>query len=300
MYKLILATLISITLYAGDRLKVGFPQDDMSNDWRATQVFEAKAVFDTVDNIEFIYSDAKGHTAMQLLNTKKMIDEGIDLLMISPKDSEALRPVIDEAYDKGIPVIVLTRAVEGEKYTSYIGPNDYEIAKEAANKLAESLDFKGDIIMLQGVISSATAQKRTEGFVQEITKYKDINLIKVLPANYKRADAAIMLASEIAEGLKFEGIFSQSDSMASGARVALEKSGIDPKTIKTIGIDYIKDAQDAIRNKMQVGSFTYPTCGKEGANIALKILNKESVPKKIEVKSKYIDKNNVDTVEPIF
>jgi len=300
MYRLTLILLLGITLYAGERFKIGFPQDDMSNEWRAAQVFEAKKVFDALGNVEFIYSDAKGHTATQLLNTKKMIDEGIDLLMISPKDSEALRPAIEEAYDKGIPVVVLTRAIEGDKYTTFIGPNDYEIAKEAAQKLAESIDFRGDVVVLQGVISSTTAQKRTEGFMQEITKYGDINVIKVLPANYKRADAAIMLATELAEGLRFDAIFSQSDSMASGARATLERFDIDPKTIKIIGIDYIKEAQTAIKEGKQLGSFTYPTCGKEGAEAAMKILNKQSVPKKIEVKSNYIDISGIESNKPIF
>jgi len=88
--------------------------------------------------------------------------------------------------------------------------------------------------------------------------------------------------------------------MAAGARLALMGAGIDPKSIPLVGIDYIPEAREAIRAGEQYASFTYPTCGDVGADIALRILRGEAVPRQIEVPSQMVTQDNVDQVESIF
>ena len=104
----------------------------------------------------------------------------------------------------------------------------------------------------------------------------------------------------INEKIDFDAIYAQSDSMATGARLALNKAGISPKDKIIVGIDYIREAQQAIKSGNQAASFLYPTCAKEAADIVLKILHGKRVPKKIHVKSKLITKENVNKVFPIF
>ncbi|MCU7921734.1 MAG: LacI family transcriptional regulator, partial [Candidatus Thiodiazotropha sp. (ex Dulcina madagascariensis)] len=82
--------------------------------------------------------------------------------------------------------------------------------------------------------------------------------------------------------------------------MVLSKHGIDPKSIPSVGIDYIRSAREAIRRGEQSASFTYPTGGAEGARMALKILKGEAVPKEIVLESTMVTKDNVDQVEPIF
>jgi ribose transport system substrate-binding protein len=88
--------------------------------------------------------------------------------------------------------------------------------------------------------------------------------------------------------------------MASGARLALKKAGIDPSNIILVGIDYIAEAREAIRNNEQDASFTYPTGGKEGAEFVLKILRGEDVPKEYVIESIMVTHESVDSVDPIF
>ena len=56
-----------------------------------------------------------------------------------PNDSEALRPVIAKVH-QSIPVIVLDRAVRGEDYTLFIGPNNDMIGYMAGCRVVEMLD----------------------------------------------------------------------------------------------------------------------------------------------------------------
>jgi len=111
---------------------------------------------------------------------------------------------------------------------------------------------------------------------------------------------AILNIPIIQEGLSFDAIYAQSDSMATGARVALKKNGIDPKNIVITGIDYIKESRDAIKNGEQRASFLYQTAGKEGAQAAIDILNKKTVQKEVILETTIITKDNVDEIEPIF
>ncbi len=119
-------------------------------------------------------------------------------------------------------------------------------------------------------------------------------------ANSLRADAIKMTEEALREGLEFDAIYAQSDSMASGALLALKKAGRDPGKIIIVGIDYIKEARDAIRKGEQDASFTYPTGGKEGAEWTMKILQGTDVPKEYIIESTTITKDNVDAIEPIF
>jgi ribose transport system substrate-binding protein len=118
--------------------------------------------------------------------------------------------------------------------------------------------------------------------------------------NYLRADAIRAMEEVIAQGIEFDAIYAHSDSMASGARLALRKAGIDPRRIHIVGIDYIKEAHDAILSGEQDASFTYPTCGKEGAEAILKILKGEKVPKEVIIQSDLVTRQNVDRLKPIF
>jgi ribose transport system substrate-binding protein len=211
-----------------------------------------------------------------------------------------MTPVVSKAYKVGIPVVLLTRKTLAEDYNVFIAPDDKGIARQAARYMAEKLGGKGRILILKGVPTATTAIHRTDSFLEEIEKHKGIKIVSIKTANYLRGDAIKAIEEALKEGIKFDAIYAQSDSMAAGARMALKNAGIDPKKIIIVGIDYIKEARDAIRKGEQAASFTYPTCGKEGAQAVLKILKGEGLPKEIAVESVMVTKENAEEVEPIF
>jgi ribose transport system substrate-binding protein len=136
--------------------------------------------------------------------------------------------------------------------------------------------------------------------LEELAQYPGIKISAI-----KRADSLRHLAIEaveevLAEGIEFDAIYAQSDSMASGARIALKKAGRDPARIPITGIDYISEAREAIRAGEQAASFTYPTFGREGAEYAIRILRGERVPREIVVDSVMVTRDNVEAIEPIF
>lgn len=285
----------------GERIvTVGFAQDQMANEWRAAQVREVERTLRPNPRLRFVFTDAGGSTAQQILDIERLADQGVDLLITSPRDERAMTPVIAAVHRRGIPVVLLTRRILSEEYTTFVAPDDLAIGREAARHLVTRLGGTGSILVLQGVPSATTAILRTRGFVEEIAQHPGIRLAAVTSANYLRADALLAVDRLLASGTRFDALYAQSDSMAAGARMALLQAGIDPATISTVGIDYIPEARSAIRSGQQEASFTYPTCGRQGAELALRILAGEEVPKQVAVESIKVTRDNVERVEPIF
>ncbi|MEW8052496.1 MAG: substrate-binding domain-containing protein [Candidatus Thiodiazotropha sp.] len=296
---LILVVLCHLPALAEESYFIGFAQDTLGNDWRLAQVMEVKKEFDKHANVKFVYTDGKGDTAMQAMHIEELLNRGIDLLITSPREKAVLSDVITKVYQQGIPVVLLDRGIDGDAYTTFIHPDNIPIAKAAAEYLVETLDGRGEILMLEGVPGATPTLHRSQSFLEVINRHRNLKVFR-RTANYLRADAILAVERLLVQGKKFDAIYAQSDSMAEGARMALKYHGIDPRSIPIVGIDYIHEAQQAIRLGEQAISFTYPTGGIEGARAALMILDGKRVPKEIILESIKVSKENVNLVSPIF
>ena len=282
------------------QILVGFAQDTLANDWRLAQVKQIEQQLAAYPSIRFIYSDGRGSTAKQVSDIEDMIALGVDILITSPRDERAMTPVIAEAYRKGIPVILVTRKIESDAYTTFISPDDAAIAREAAIFMAEELQHSGNILMLQGLPSTTTAIQRSNAFIQALSGYPEVQVVATRVGNYLRSDAIKAVEEALLKGLEFDAIFAQSDSMASGARIALRSAGIDPAEIVIVGIDYIDEARRAIISGEQRASFTYPLCADETVAAVLDITAGKAVAKQISVPSRLVTHQNAADTAPIF
>lgn len=280
---------------------VAFAQDTMANDWRAAQVRDLQKAFAAHPEIEFIYTDANGDTARQVEDIEKLAAQGVDVLITSPRDAELMREPIARVHRKGIPVILLSRRVNGEEFTQFIAADNRAIARQAAQHLARRLNGKGNILMLQHIPTTTPGQLRTEGFNEELKKHPGLKVVAIKRADSQRALAIQKVEEALAEKLAFDAIYAQSDSMAMGAILALKKAGLDPRKIPITGIDYISEAREAIRAGELDASFTYPTFGKEGAEAALRLLRGGKPERKeVMIDSTPVTRANVEKVTPVF
>ncbi|MEW6513826.1 MAG: substrate-binding domain-containing protein [Pseudomonadota bacterium] len=280
---------------------VAFAQDTMANDWRAAQVRDLQKAFAAHPDVEFIFTDANGDTARQVEDIEKLAARGVDVLITSPRDAELMREPIARVYRKGIPVILLSRRVNGEEFTQFIAADNRAIARQAAQYFARRLNGKGNILMLQHIPTTTPGQLRTEGFNEELKKHPGLKVVAIKRADSQRALAIQKVEEALAENLAFDAIYAQSDSMAMGAILALKKAGLDPKKFVITGIDYISEAREAIRAGDLDASFTYPTFGKEGAETAMRLLRGGKPERKeVMIDSTPVTRNNVDKVAPVF
>jgi ribose transport system substrate-binding protein len=280
---------------------VGFAQDTLANDWRRAQVEELRRAFAAgAPPVDLIVTDANADVARQVRDVEDLIHRKVDVLITSPRDGRVMAPVIGSAYHAGTPVILLTRSIPNQDYSTLVGADDRAIARKAARFMADRLKGRGNILMLQGVPTASTAIDRTAGFLEELRQHPGLKVSAIKVGNYLRPDAIRAVEEALQEQIPFEAIYAQSDSMAAGARLALRKAGRDPARLLIVGIDYIAEAREAIRKGEQAASFTYPTGAQEAAGAARALLRGETVPKRIVVESVMVTRDNVEQIRPIF
>lgn len=292
--------LLTSTMLFSDSIKtIAFAQDNMANDFRKAQVFEVRDAASKHKNLHFIYSDAKAQTSMLIYQINEFIDKKVDLIIVGTNDADAVVPVVAKAYKSGIPVIILDRGINSKEYTTFINSDNIKIGSIGAKYIAKRVNYKGVVLLFEGLQKADVTHLRSKGFMDEMAKYENIKVIK-RTGNYLRRDAIKEMEALIKEGIHIDAIFSESDSMLSGVRSALNRFGKDPASIIMIGCDYTSEAKKAIRAGKQTGSVLFPLGGKKSVEIALRIFEGEKVPKHIFIPVKLVTKENVERTEPIF
>jgi ribose transport system substrate-binding protein len=109
---------------AKDFYTIGMSQCNLGEPWRVQMNADLKAAADKYPNIEIVFKDAQNDTLKQRAHVEEFVSAGVDLLIISPKEAAPLTEPVAKAVDAGIPVIVLDRAVQGDKYTCFIGADN--------------------------------------------------------------------------------------------------------------------------------------------------------------------------------
>ncbi|MCF8210554.1 MAG: substrate-binding domain-containing protein [Rhodoferax sp.] len=282
-----------------DARVVAFAQDTMKNDFRQAQVFEVRDEVAKVPGLTFIYSDAQGQTSLLIRQIEQFIEQKVDVLVLGTSDQRAVVPVVSKAYKAGISVIVLDRGIQGNDFTTFINSDNVRIGAMGAEFLGNKLGGKGLVLLLEGLQTADVTHLRTKGFMDEIAKYPAIKVIK-RTGNYLRKDALIEMEKLLAQGVRVDAIFSESDSMLSGVRMAMVAQKIDPKSVLSVGCDYTSEAREAIRNANQTASILFPLGGKMTVEVTQKLLRKESVPRHVVIPVKLVTRDNVEQVAPIF
>jgi ribose transport system substrate-binding protein len=195
--------------------------------------------------------------------------------------------------DAGIPVIVLDRAVQGDKYTCFIGADNVAIGQAAGEWLAKRLGGKGKIVELKGLMTSTPGQDRHSGFRRGI-QGTGIEVIFEADMKWLEPNARREMESALARFDKIDAVYAHNDPGAHGAYLAARSSGRDEDII-FIGIDALPHEGIAyVKQGILHATFEYPTGGAEAIDVALKILKGEEVPKKIVLGSRVFTTENVD------
>jgi signal transduction histidine kinase/AraC-like DNA-binding protein len=274
---------------------IGFSQCVASDKWRQAMLEGMKRELAFHDNIQFIYKDADGNSRKQIEQVKELIDQKINLLIISPNEANPLTPIVKEVYDNGTPVIVIDRKISSASYTAYLGADNYQIGYMAGDYAASLLNRKGNIIEISGLPGSSPAMERTNGFADAINKYPSLKIINEISGDWVKPKAYEGLLKLSEELKSTDLIFAQNDVMAVGTFEALKSLNQDePK--KIIGIDALSGPDagiDFIENHQITASLLYPTGGEEAIQLALKILKRENFKKENILPTLVVDSTNV-------
>lgn len=282
---------------SGEKFKVGFSMDFTTNVWRAVMLEKLEAAAaEHADEMDLIVTNADADSNKQISDVEDLVSQGIDLLIITPYVSEPLTPIIEEVYDKGIPVIVIDHTIDSDKYTSFIGASNAQIGERAGESIVEILGGEGNVIEISGTPGMSATIDRGDVMHEVVEQSPGIKFLATLDGNYDQATAMKVmedaLQSQNVEDIDL--IYAHNDGMALGALQTLIDAGYGDLGIKILSIDAQKKALEYIKEGKMYGTFTYPWPSEEAIETALKVLKGEDVEKNIELESVLITSENVD------
>ena len=273
---------------------IGVSLANLREQWRLVLRDELEAEAEKYDGVRLVMTDAAGDSEKQAADVERLMSYGIDLLIISPTDVDALTPVISGAYEK-IPVIVLDRAVEGYDYSLFIGPDNDLIGRQAGNTVLELLEETGTAgaSVLELKNDSFASESRSAEFVKTVSEAEVATRSIDLPeATRDCAEDTLLAQPELLNGV--DVIFAHNDYMAYGAHLAQEKLGV--RGIRIVGLDGFSGESGGLQ-MVELGSIdatvTCPTGGTEAIRYAVDIINQVSgIPKQIILRSHRIGQDN--------
>ena len=305
---LVLACIAALMLGAGARAQeskpapaatktytIGYSQCNSGEPWRAQMDADIKAAAKEHSNIKLIAKDAQNEGMRQMSQVKEFVTAKVDAIIISPKDNN-LTPVVAEAFDAGIPVIVLDRKVLGDKYTVFIGADNRLIGAQVGEWVKKTLGGSGNVVELKGLSSSTPAQERSEPFRAAIkdTKIKivyDADMEWLKPKAHEKMQAA--LARNPNKG-SIQLVYGANDPAAIAAYEVAKDAGRE-KEMKFVGVDALpNEGVAAVRIGMLDATFEYPNGAKEAIGAALEIFAGKKPEKNITLGTRLFTKENVD------
>jgi len=255
---LLVLTIIGGAVFAGgqqdaadeDRMMVvGYSQCDSQQAWRWA---ETESVQNEAKKrgIELKYNDAQAVQANQIAAVRSFIAQGVDGILLAPQVMTGFGPVLQEAKEAGIPVVLLDRLVAEDEdlYFTFIGSDFVWEGEEMGRIVAEQTGGKARIAELQGTPGADPTIDRKKGFENTIADYPEMEIILSQTGDFNRTKGKeVMEAFLKAEGENIDVVYCHNDDMAIGAIQAIKEYGKDPgKDILVYSIDGIKDAFQAM------------------------------------------------------
>lgn len=277
------------------KYKVGFSQCTGLDAWRRQMLQSMNGELAFYPEIELLYKDAENSSERQIRDIEDFIESKVDLLIVSPNETDPITPVVEKAFQKGIPVIMVDRKINSSMYSAYIGASNYEVGKLAGNYIAELLKGKGSIVEIWGLRGSSPAVERHKGLWEVLQEYPDIKLAGEIDGKWEQDTSRVQTKKEIKKFLPFDLVFAHNDVMAYGAHQICHELFPDNQ-IKFIGVDALPGPIAGIQfvgDKILEASFLYPTGGEESIRIANQILKGLPFEKENTLHSTVIDSKNV-------
>jgi ribose transport system substrate-binding protein len=274
---------------------IGMSQCNLGEPWRVQMDADIRAAAAQHPNVRVIFKDAQNSSLIQRAQVEEYVEQGVDLIIISPKEAAPLTRPVAEAYQQGIPVIVLDREVQGDQYTTFIGADNVRIGREAGKWIRERLGGSGNIVELKGLMTSTPGQDRNRGFLEglELDRHPGLEIVFTGAMQWLEPNARREMESALATNPEIDAVYAHNDPGAHGAWLAARAAGREEEMI-FVGIDALPhEGQQYVQQGILDATFLYPTGGAEAIELALAILRGGEVPKKIVLGTRLFTQENV-------
>jgi ABC-type sugar transport system substrate-binding protein len=293
------ATVLSSPAFAA---KIGVSMDKFDDNF-LTVLRNAMAEYaKTQPGVTLQIEDAKDDVSKQLSQVQNFIANGVDAIIVNPVDTSATAAITKAAADASVPLVYVNRQpIDVDKLgqkAAFVASNEAESGTLETKQICKLLGGKGNILVMEGVLSNQSAVQRTKD-IHEVISTPDCSGMKVVAeqtANYDRTQAQNLMTNWLSKGMKFDAVVSNNDEMAIGALQAMKSAGMDTKAAIVGGIDATQDALASMKaGDLKVTVFQDAAGqGKGAVDAALALAAGKTVDKKVYIPFLLVTPANMD------
>jgi len=282
----------------GKKLVVGFAQTGAESSWRTAETESMKKEA-AKRGADLRLALCQGKQAEQIKAIRSFISQKVDVIVLAPIVETGWEPVLGEARQAGIPVILVDRGVKVSDdglYVTLIASDFVAEGEMAAEWLAGQMGGKGNLVELEGTTGAAPAIDRKKGFDETLAKkYPNMKILMSQTGDFQTAKGKEVMEAFLnsARGKDIQAVYAHNDDMALGAIQALEEAGRKPgKDVRVVSIDGVKGAFEAmVKGTLNATVECNPLFGPITFDTIEKVLAGQKLPKYIKNEDKLFDQS---------
>lgn len=284
---------------AEPRYTIGFSQCTTADAWRQAMLAGMKKELSFYPEVRFRMKDAHDDSRLQQAQIREFLGENINLLIVSANEAEPITPIVEEAFNRGVPVVILDRRTTSTLYTAYVGGNNLAVGQAAGSYVGNLLGGRGQVLEVLGAPGASPAVDRHRGFVQGLAAYPGVHLAAQVSGNWKRPSVVQRLPAVLRQHPEVNLIFAHNDRMALGAYQVCKQLGLH-RRVRVVGVDGLPGPHGGIQfvqDGVLSATLLYPPGGEEAIRTAMKILRQQPYEKENLLGTMVIDSTNVATMK---
>lgn len=189
-----------------------------------------------------------GDTDSQIRILEAYTQPGVDAILITASDRERLVEPIRAAADRGIPVIVVDSAVNGDRHRAFITTDNEAAGRQAARQMAALLAKQAQVLVLRTLPGSASTDARGRGFVDELKRRAPtVTIVADVYGGGSPGKLRSQASDLLRQWPQVDGIFTVNESSTDGMLRAVRSAGRAGQ-VKFIGFDATPFLLDGLAN----------------------------------------------------
>jgi ribose transport system substrate-binding protein len=271
---------------------IGVSLASVAGPWRLQVKTDLETAVAKRPDMKLLIVDADDDAERQQSQLREFHNRAIDALIVSPKDSQSATDTAAEFFEAGTPVVVLERALIGDRYSTYIAADPVQIGEEAGKWMAERLGGKGNLMELRGPVDSIWAEQLHTAWRAQL-RNPGFHIVSEGRVNRPATDPAALMRGAFSYIKKIDAVFAYDDSIAYAAFDAARAAGRSQGTLfvgvgglRKLGVGYVSQG-------ILAATVVNPTGGTEAIDAVAKLLRGEKVPKRITPLTRVITKEDI-------
>ena len=264
------------------------------DEWRTQMNKEIRREALFYPGVEIDIRSAGDDNNRQIADIEHFISQDVDLIVVAPNEAEAITPVVEKAYKKGIPIVLVDRKIDSDSYNAYIGADNYEMGRQIGIYLSSRLKGKGNVVELSGLKGSTPARDRHRGLLDALSDDPDIHIVSTADAGWSQELAKQAFDSILYSYPDIDLVFAHNDRMALGAHDAAAGRNCD-KEMLFVGVDALSGkgmGVEMVADGTLDATFIYPTGGDKVVQVAMDILEGRSYPRETLLSTALVNRQN--------